>query len=81
MKLHGLLGDFMKLCRGTQEIYRPCRGILQDDREMIGLPCLLGTIGEAELIRLYVEDMTVNYGKIPMFMYLLGNVYWLRMNW
>ena len=49
--------------------------------KMIELPYLLGATGASETTRLYAEDMTVNCGKMRMFMYLLGNVSLLRMNW
>ena len=64
----------MKLCWGTQEIHRPCWGILQDAREMIEPLYLLGTVGAAEIIRLYAEDTTANCGKMPLILDLLGDI-------
>ena len=49
----------MKPCWGTQEVYEPCCGILQDVGEMIGDSCSAGDIGISDINRLYAEDMAV----------------------
>ena len=49
----------MKFHWGTQEIYRPCWGILQDAREMIEPLDLLRNTEISEILRLHAEDMVM----------------------